>query len=432
MASHQEEEISVRPVSRSEEWTRFLRKFAEILTNAIGDAQEEWFTGHGIVKGINTLQFIHDFSNWKALSVGYYANRLMEEAEEFEVMDFDSNHIVPPTFDLMEYKSGEEMKLLTDGYAYLKLEGKPVILRINAYSYMTKITFWCRIEDEEFGRKLFDEFKKDVNSCKFLKNAKILLNEKQKIEFIDSSITRDKLILTEEIWRVLDQNLFYFLNNRDQIKKANLDWRRGLLIWGFPGTGKTLFGKVLCNEAEDVTMIWVTSRSIEDSDDVATIFGLGRSLAPCILFFEDIDFFAQDRDEGYDPVLGELLTQLDGIFPNEGLFVVGTTNRPGILDTAITQRPARFDVRIKFDLPKQVERERMFKLFLGNESDVDFKRLASRSERMTGAYIRESCVRGSLALLCGEETDLQEAIVKGISSLKAEEIRPYPTKEYSA
>lgn len=86
----------------------------------------------------------------------------------------------------------------------------------------------------------------------------------------------------------------------------------------------------------------------------------------------------------------------DGLSPNDGIFVVATTNKPGILDQAITSRPARFDVKIKFELPTYEERMKMYKLFLESRKGINYEKLARRSTGMTGAYIKETCVRGIL------------------------------------
>ncbi|XP_041044071.1 peroxisome assembly factor 2 [Carcharodon carcharias] len=129
--------------------------------------------------------------------------------------------------------------------------------------------------------------------------------------------------------------------------------RTGLLLYGPPGTGKTLLAKAIATEC---TMTFLSVKGPElinmyvgqSEENVREVFSKARAAAPCVVFFDELDSLAPNRgrsgDSGgvMDRVVSQLLTELDGLNPSAGVFVIGATNRPDLLDQALL-RPGRFD-----------------------------------------------------------------------------------------
>lgn len=135
-----------------------------------------------------------------------------------------------------------------------------------------------------------------------------------------------------------------FLEKLEQYRRFRLPTRRGVLLHGRPGTGKTLIGKVLCSELRD-TFIWVRPGDVSNPGAITSVFEMARDLSPSLTFFEDLDLFTTRRSHpGFgNMVLGELMNQLDGLRDNDGLVVVATTNELEAIEPAIKDRPSRFD-----------------------------------------------------------------------------------------
>ncbi|XP_075060630.1 peroxisome biogenesis factor 6 [Mixophyes fleayi] len=134
----------------------------------------------------------------------------------------------------------------------------------------------------------------------------------------------------------------------------SLEFRRsGILLYGPPGTGKTLLAKAVATEC-DMTFLSVKGPELinmyvgQSEENVREVFSRGRAAAPCIIFFDELDSLAPNRgksgDSGgvMDRVVSQLLAEMDGLHSSNDVFVIGATNRPDLLDSALL-RPGRFD-----------------------------------------------------------------------------------------
>ena len=224
----------------------------------------------------------------------------------------------------------------------------------------------------------------------FLKGQKIDPN----CNFIkfNRQFTWDDLILSDKIKTEIQMNLKNLIEYREIYKKNGLQVKRGLILAGEPGTGKTVLAKILCNTI-DWTFVWVTSKNLENAKRVAQIVELCRDLSPAILFLEDIDLFGGSRESNNNPMLlGELLNQLDGIEENTDIIVIGSTNNKEVLEKALVSRPGRFDKVIDFPLPEYEERLKMLKVFSNGLLDENLpflEKVAKEYTKKTGAQIRE-------------------------------------------
>jgi cell division protease FtsH len=165
---------------------------------------------------------------------------------------------------------------------------------------------------------------------------------------------------------------------------------------GVPGTGKTLYCKILLNMV-DLTTIYVTRARMSKGLTLKRIYRLARKLSPSLVLIEDIDTVGgMDRrakvDDDDDSSLGSLLEILEGIEPNTKVITVVTTNYPQHLDEALRNRPGRIDVFINIEVPNGEQRRQMLKGMTSNvklAADIDWDELVKLTKGMSGAYLRE-------------------------------------------
>eukprot|EP00730_Choanoeca_flexa_P015837 TRINITY_DN7363_c0_g1_i1.p1 TRINITY_DN7363_c0_g1~~TRINITY_DN7363_c0_g1_i1.p1 ORF type:complete len:433 (+),score=100.38 TRINITY_DN7363_c0_g1_i1:61-1359(+) len=174
---------------------------------------------------------------------------------------------------------------------------------------------------------------------------------------------------------------------------------RGILLYGPPGTGKSFLAKAVATEANNSTFISVSSSDLvskwqgQSERLVKTLFEMARENSPCIIFIDEVDSLcgarSDNESESSRRIKTEFLVQMQGVgHDNENVLVLGATNLPWALDSAIRRR---FEKRIYIPLPDPTARRVMFKLNLGDTRntlrDEDFSRLADMTEGYSGADI---------------------------------------------
>lgn len=184
--------------------------------------------------------------------------------------------------------------------------------------------------------------------------------------------------------------------------------QRGLLLYGPPGCSKTLIAKALATEV-DFNFIAVKGAELlsmyvgESERAIREVFRKARAASPSIIFFDEIDALGASRkaDGGGLHVLTTLLNELDGIEEMKGVFVLGATNNPAILDPALI-RPGRFSRLFYVGLPDTAARAEILQLQLrevDSHENIDVPRLASAMEGYSGAEIVEICQKAGEAAM---------------------------------
>ncbi|MBI4570027.1 MAG: ATP-binding protein, partial [Planctomycetes bacterium] len=204
------------------------------------------------------------------------------------------------------------------------------------------------------------------------------------------------LFVSEELKDTLRFEVETFFQRAPLYQEMGVPHRRGLLLAGDPGTGKTLFGKILACRLAGVTFLWATARDVGTPEGIHGAFLLARECAPAVLFFEDLDLYASPRGaiQSRSDTLGELLVQLDGMQENRGLLVVATTNDADVIEPALRERPSRFDRVISFPRPDLPVRRAHLGFLLGRfgVGPDRLDALAERTDGFTGAHIQELAV----------------------------------------
>ncbi|MCS7121167.1 MAG: CDC48 family AAA ATPase [Archaeoglobaceae archaeon] len=223
----------------------------------------------------------------------------------------------------------------------------------------------------------------------------------------------------EEVKREIIEAVEWPMKYPEKFKKFGIRPTKGVLLYGPPGTGKTLIAKAVANET-NANFISIKGGEIlskwlgESEKAIRKIFRKARQVAPCIVFFDEIDAIAQVRgiDEGnraVERVLNQLLTEMDGLEELRGVVVIAATNRPDILDPALL-RPGRFDRLIYVRPPDKKSRLAIFKIHTKNmplAEDVDLEELAEITEGYVGADIEAVC-REAVMLAIRENMSIEK------------------------
>ena len=200
----------------------------------------------------------------------------------------------------------------------------------------------------------------------------------------------ENIILPDRIRKTIEVHVEGFLRSYQKLRRLGVKGRRGILLAGEPGTGKTLLGKVLANIL-NVSFLWVTHRHIAESQSFETIMSLARFVAPTVVFLEDLDLFAEDRDIHGWSGLGELMNQLDGVVDNTGVITIASTNRLQVVEKALRNRPGRFDRIIEFEVMDDVCRRKLITRLMNKATAEaeDLDHLVATTAGYTGAEIEE-------------------------------------------
>ncbi len=179
-------------------------------------------------------------------------------------------------------------------------------------------------------------------------------------------------------------------------EKLGIDPPKGVMLYGAPGTGKTLLAKAVANESDahfiDISGPQLVSKFVGESEErLREIFNEAKEKAPTIIFMDEIDAIAPNREEATNEVerrmVSQLLTLLDGMGSRGQVIVIGATNRPNAVDPAL-RRPGRFDREIEIGVPDRNARKEILQIHTRNmplTEDVSIDELANITHGYTGA-----------------------------------------------
>jgi hypothetical protein len=213
-----------------------------------------------------------------------------------------------------------------------------------------------------------------------------------------ASITRDKIILPDGLLKRIERQTVDVGKYSTALKNAGRRLKRGILLHGKPGTGKTLTAMYLASAMKDRTVLLVTGRG---QGLIESTCHFARWLEPAMVVIEDVDLIAEDRSTRNDcnsAVLLELLNEMDGLADDVDVLFVLTTNRPEILEPALAARPGRIDQAYEVPLPDAECRRRLFELY-GKGLTMRVENMESfikRTSGASGAFISELLRKAAL------------------------------------
>ena len=264
-------------------------------------------------------------------------------------------------------------------------------------------------------------------SIDFGKSKAKLLEEGTKTTFKDvAGLTEEK----EEVKELID-----FLKSPKKFQAMGARIPKGVLLVGPPGTGKTLLARAVAGEAK------VPFYYISGSDFVELFVGIGAARvrdmfkqakmnAPCLIFIDEIDAVGRQRGTGLggghderEQTLNQLLTEMDGFGPHEGIIVIAATNRPDVLDPALL-RPGRFDRQVTVGLPDKNARVEILKVHAKNKTldkNITLEYLAKRTPGFSGAdlenLLNEAALltvrRGKKCITMNELDEATDRVIMG-------------------
>jgi hypothetical protein len=213
------------------------------------------------------------------------------------------------------------------------------------------------------------------------------------------AVARESIILPKGLLERIERQTVRFSELAEQLVAAGRHLKRGILLHGRPGTGKTLTAMYVARAIQNRTVLLLTGRGQGLIEQSCT---LARALQPAIVILEDVDLVAEERTRPgaacAGPLLFELLNQMDGLADDADVLFLLTTNRPDILEPALASRPGRVDQAIEIPLPDAPCRQRLFELYSDKLTlgTVNWEAFVQRTSGASAAFIREMMRKAAL------------------------------------
>lgn len=298
-------------------------------------------------------------------------------------------------------------------------------------------------EDEPIPPEVLD--KAIINLEDFEDALKVVRPSAMREVFVESpNISWQDIGGMDKTKQELKEAVEWPINNPEAFARLGIKAPKGILLYGPPGTGKTLLAKAVAKESE-ANFIQVKGPSLlsmwvgKSEEGVRKVFERARQVAPCVIFFDEIDSLAGKRgiEQGTkvtERVLNQLLAEIDGLEGLKDVTIIGATNRPDMLDPALL-RPGRFDRIILADVPDEKSRMEILKVHTRDTplaKDVKLSDMVRKTEGYVGAdieaLIREAALtalRRDLKVKEVTNEDFNEAFRKVKPSVSTETAQKY-------
>jgi AAA+ superfamily predicted ATPase len=337
--------------------------------------------------------------------------------------------VAPPKYDEIDVGEDTPVRCLKNGLWLMEDDGSRYAVFVehakNEYGETAGIKIHIATTgsqaDNSIVQRLFEQLEESVRQAHSYRGKILSLAVSEHYSGRSSGITvhqlrsvsREQVILPAKTLELLDRNVIRFAQQRNSLKQLGRSTKKGLLFYGPPGTGKTHTIHYLAGALPEHTTFLITAEQVGLLPEYMT---LARLLQPSVVVIEDVDLIGRDREEMDSPceevMLNKLLNEMDGLTEDAEIFFLLTTNRPEVLETALTARPGRIDQAIEFPLPDQNGREKLVELY-SNGVELEDGVLAAivrRTDNVSAAFIKE-LMRRSVQFLIERDGDGRVSLV---------------------
>jgi hypothetical protein len=218
------------------------------------------------------------------------------------------------------------------------------------------------------------------------------------LRFLDRPhLERSGLILPPALLDSIERQVLGIARHADRLLASGQHLKRGVLLHGAPGTGKTHTIRYLLGELPDVTVVVISGYALRW---IAQACSVARMLQPSVVVIEDVDLIAEERGHqpGQHPLLFQLLNEMDGLSEDANVTFLLTTNRPELLETALAARPGRIDHAAELPLPDAGARRKLIELYQGKLvlELSDPEAVITRTDGVTASFLKELLRRAAL------------------------------------
>ena len=224
-------------------------------------------------------------------------------------------------------------------------------------------------------------------------------------------VTRDQVVLPGTLLDEIERQVIGVAKQAERLLASGQHLKRGILLHGAPGTGKTHTVSYLLGKLPDVTVIVISGRALDRIKEACSV---ARTLQPAAVVVEDVDLIAEERTArpGEHPLLFQLLNEMEGLNSASDVMFLLTTNRADLLEPALAERPGRVDLAAELPLPDAAARRALIRLYQGSLvlDGVDLDPVVTRTEGVTAAFLKEMLRRA--ALLAAEADGLGEGAIR--------------------
>jgi hypothetical protein len=305
-----------------------------------------------------------------------------------------------PNYRVVTTEAGT-FRHLDDGFVFIQIPGQRAVVQFERGRFESHIIeHHIRVYTAGDSQQFFRRWSAYTRQHHYLRARAAFADGEPIIH--SRRYTWDDVVLPDQIRAMLRTHIETFLAHAVQLRAAGMKGRRGLILSGPPGTGKTLVGKVLADTL-GVTFLWVLPRHVQSSEGTAEILKAAKFLAPAVMLFEDLDLFGEDRETSKSVLLGELMNQLDGVSEMDGIVTIATTNRLEVVESALRNRPGRFDRVIELGLPNLNARRKLLQRLLVGVAESELAQLATATDGYSPAQLEE--VVNTMHLLAAESGD---------------------------
>ena len=292
-------------------------------------------------------------------------------------------------------------------------------------------------EDEPIPQEILE--KMIIKRDDFLESLKIVRPSAMREVLVETpNITWEEIGGLDKLKQELKEIIEWPMKYPQSFERMGIRPIKGILLYGPPGTGKTLLAKAVAKESE-ANFIQVKGPSLlsmwvgKSEEGMRKIFERARQVAPCIIFFDEIDALAGRRGietgtKVTERVLNQMLAEMDGLENLTDVIVVAATNRPDMIDPALL-RPGRFDKILLVDAPGEQGRQNILKIHTNKmplAKNVNLKDIAKKTSGYTGADL-EALAREAAMLALRESPDAKQVTKKHFEEALTK-VRPSVTK----